>query len=324
MLERTAEAQREHKIAELEIGKAPTQRMPKLWLARIYARRGYVVLSHAMYESMLPPPPKFDTEVALNQADAHLMNKDWTGGAEVLRRYLALDPKNVRGREMLAWALEASGDIIGELAVRQELAAEMPTAGYRRDYGRALERATSFRAARDEYGGAIKVSGTGPDGALITSYQQMRYRSSPELAAGFQVRSDPQAWAWRLQTGASLPVKSRHQFAALAWHDSSTDWREPFKGGVALAVEFATLGELVPEYREPELPGDDSGRSAGRLIREQARPAVAPSTAAARARLQQRGTVTAVEPECASRLRAPSRQPRRRRLSPPVPAQPCV
>ena len=100
--------------------------------------------------------------------------------------------------------------------------------------------------------------------------------------------------------------------------------RLSLKGGVALAVEFATLGELVPEYREPELPGDDSGRSAGRLIREQARPAVRPSTAAARARLQQRGTVTAVEPECAERLRAPSRQPRRRRPSPPVPAQPCV
>ncbi|MGH2838118.1 MAG: hypothetical protein ACRDJY_07195, partial [Thermoleophilaceae bacterium] len=60
--------------------------------------------------------------------------------------------------------------------------------------------------------------------------------------------------------------------------------RLSLQGGVALAVEFATLGELVPEYREPELPGDDSGRSAGRLIREQGLPAVRPSTAAARAR----------------------------------------
>ena len=99
--------------------------------------------------------------------------------------------------------------------------------------------------------------------------------------------------------------------------------RLSLRGGVALAVEFATLGELVPEYREPELPGDDSGRSAGRLIREQTLPAVRPSTAAARARLERRGTVTAVEPECAERLRAPSRQPRRRRPSPPAPAQPC-
>jgi hypothetical protein len=100
--------------------------------------------------------------------------------------------------------------------------------------------------------------------------------------------------------------------------------RLSLRGGVALAVEFATLGELVPEYREPELPGDDSGRSAGRLIGERARPAVRPSTAAARARLQQRGTVTAVEPECALRVRAPSRQPRRRRPAPAVPPQACA
>ena len=100
--------------------------------------------------------------------------------------------------------------------------------------------------------------------------------------------------------------------------------RLSLRGGVALAVEFATLGELVPEYREPELPGDDSGRSAGRLIREQTLPAVRPSTAAARARLERRGTVTAVQPECAERLRAPSRQPRRRRPSPPAPPQACA
>ena len=93
----------------------PEARMAKLWLARIYARRGYVVLADRVYESMLPPPPKFDEEVALNQADAHLLNKDWEGGARVLRRYLALDPKNVRGRQMLAWALEADGDLDGEL-----------------------------------------------------------------------------------------------------------------------------------------------------------------------------------------------------------------
>src|SRR5262245_24765181 len=96
-LGRDEEAGREQHIAELEIGLAPMGRMEKLWLARINARRGYVVLADRIYEAMLPPPPKFDTEVALNQADAHLINKDWDGGARVLRRYLALDPKNMRG-----------------------------------------------------------------------------------------------------------------------------------------------------------------------------------------------------------------------------------
>src|SRR4029077_3061476 len=124
VLERDEEARREHHIAELVIALQPAGRMEKLWLARIYARRGYVVLADRLYESMLPPPPEHDTEVALNQADAHLLNKDWTGGAWLLRRYLALDPKNVRGREMLGSALEAGGDLDGELEVRASLAAD--------------------------------------------------------------------------------------------------------------------------------------------------------------------------------------------------------
>src|SRR4029077_8506618 len=124
VLGRDDEAKREHHNAELEFRRTPTARMEKLWLARIYARRGYVVLADRLYQTMLPAPPERDTEVALNQADAHLLNKDWTGGAWLLRRYLALDPKNVRGREMLGWALEAGGDLDGELEVRASLAAD--------------------------------------------------------------------------------------------------------------------------------------------------------------------------------------------------------
>src|SRR4029077_7673809 len=41
VLGRDDEARREHHIAELEIGKTPTAKIEKLWLARIYARRGY-------------------------------------------------------------------------------------------------------------------------------------------------------------------------------------------------------------------------------------------------------------------------------------------
>jgi tetratricopeptide (TPR) repeat protein len=224
VLGRDDEARREHHIAELEIGPTPTDKMQKLWLARVYARRGYLVLADRLYESMEPPPPKFDSEVWLNHADAHLLNEDWTGAMKVLEKYLALDPKNLRAREMMAWAAEASGNLTVELAVRQSLVSDHPTAEHRRDYGRALERATNYRAARGEYQEAIAASGTGADVALVTSYRRMRFRTSPELTGGAQLRSDPQAWAWRLQTGGALPFGSRHQAAVLAWHDSSSDW----------------------------------------------------------------------------------------------------
>jgi tetratricopeptide (TPR) repeat protein len=224
VLGRDDEARREHHIAELEIGPAPTDRMKKLWLARVYARRGYVVLADRLYESMEPPPPKFDSEVWINHADAHLLNEDWAGATMVLNKYLALDPKNLRAREMLAWAAEAGGDLNTELAVRQSLVTDYPTAEHRRDYGRALERATNYRAARGEYREAIAASGQAPDVALLTSYRRMRFRTSPELTGGAQLRSDPQAWAWRLQTGGALPFGSRNQASLLAWHDASSDW----------------------------------------------------------------------------------------------------
>ena len=231
VLGRDDEAHREHHIAELEIGLAPAGRMEKLWLARIYARRGYVVLADRVYEPMLPPAPKFDTEVALNQADAHLINQDWAGGARLLRRYLTLDPSNVRAREMLGWALEAGGDLDGELGVRGSLAHDAPTAAHHNDFGRALERAANFRAARDEYAGAmaagamaVGAGAAGPDATLAGAYRRMWLRTVPEVAGGVQLRSDPQAWAWRVQAGATLPFGSRHHVAALAWHDDSTDW----------------------------------------------------------------------------------------------------
>jgi tetratricopeptide (TPR) repeat protein len=257
VLDRIEEARREHRIAELEIGDAPTERMPRLWLARIYARRGYVVLADRIYESMLPPPPKFDNEVAMNQADAHLMNEDWEGGAKVLRRYLELDPKNVRAREMLAWALEASGDLEGELVVRKGLAEDLPTFAHRKDYGRALERATDFRKARVEYKGAMDADPKAVDEWLDTSYSRMRYRTSPELTAGGQVRSDPQAWSWRAQTGATLPFKSRHHFAAMAWHDRSTDWR----ANQVVGANTLLLGGTVTGLGLHALFGHRSGAS---------------------------------------------------------------
>ncbi|HEY6477901.1 MAG TPA: hypothetical protein VI456_15095 [Polyangia bacterium] len=222
-LGRDEQAAREHRIAELEIGPDPTERMQKLWLARIYARRGYVVLADRVYEPMHPAPPAFDEEVALNQADAHLLNKDWEGGARLLRRYLTLDPKNVRGREMLAWALEADGDLDGELAVRRGLAEDQPTAANQYDYGRALERATNYRAASTAYSAALN-NGDAADNTVRTSYDRMHFRVTPELSGGGWYRSDPQAWDWRVQAGGALPFGTHHQAGFLVWHDASTDW----------------------------------------------------------------------------------------------------
>jgi tetratricopeptide (TPR) repeat protein len=224
-LDRPEEARREHRIAELEIGREPEGRMEKLWLARVYARRGWLVLADGIYDPMWPATPGKDTEVALNQADGHLMNKDWDGGAAVLRRYLEREPKNVRAREMLAWALEASGKLDEEILIRRGLAEDEPTSANKLDYGRALERGASFQAARDQYRAALAAAApSDASGPLMTSFSRMLFRTTPEVTGGGQFRADPQAWAWRVQAGGAIPFGTRHVASVLAWHDSATDW----------------------------------------------------------------------------------------------------
>src|SRR6185369_6723360 len=98
---------------------------------------------------------------------------------KILRRHLEREPKNVRAREMLGWALEVTGDLDGELAVRASLAADVPTPANHRDYGRALERAADYRAARDQYAVAKSAGGPDPDGSLATAVERMRYRTTP-------------------------------------------------------------------------------------------------------------------------------------------------
>ena len=220
-LGRKEEAQREHRIAELEIGDFPTDRMEKLWLARIYARRGFYVLADKIYDRMWPEAPAFDAEVGLNQADAHVMNEDWDGAIRVLGRYLSLDPSNIRAREMLAWSLEVTGDLDGELAVRQGLAVDAPTGPNLNDYGRALERAADYPDARDEYSGALHAGAKDPQGTIARSALRMRLRMTPELSGAFSARSDSQANALRLQAGLAVPFGQRHAVSMIAWRDES-------------------------------------------------------------------------------------------------------
>ncbi len=221
VLGRTAEAEREHRIAELEIGDGATDRMSKLWLARIYARRGFYVRADRIYDPMWPVAPQFDTEVGLNQADAHILNEDWEGAERVLGRYLSRDPRNMRGRELLAWTLEVKGDLDTEINVRYFLTQDAPTGANHYNYGRALERGADYAGARDAYGNALHAGASDPDGVLATAEKRMRLRMSPEVAGGLSGREDSQASALRAQAGAVLPFGPRHSVSLLAWRDDS-------------------------------------------------------------------------------------------------------
>ena len=171
---------------------------------------------------MWPVSPQFDAEVGLNQADAHILNEDWEGAERVLGRYLSRDPKNMRGRELLAWTLEVKGDLDTEINVRYFLAQDAPTGANHYDYGRALERGADYAAARDAYANALHAGASDPDEVLATAEEKrMRLRMSPEVAGGLSGREDSQAEALRAQAGAVLPFGPRHSVSLLAWRDDS-------------------------------------------------------------------------------------------------------
>ena len=155
--------------------------------------------------------PRADAEVALNQADAHLINEDWAGGARVLRRYLALEPKNVRGREMLG--VGAGG---GRRSRRRaaRCGAACPTICRRpRTIATTGGRSNAPRASRP------RATGTGARSRRRAQPRRdARGRRTsgcasgprPSWPAARSLRSDPQAWAWRVQAGAALPFGMRH------------------------------------------------------------------------------------------------------------------
>jgi tetratricopeptide (TPR) repeat protein len=219
-LGRRDEARDEHRVAELEIGAGPRSRMPTLWLARIYARRGELRRADLLYESLWPAaslPP--DAEVALNHADAHLLAQDWAGAERVLRRFLARSPDNLRARRMLAWALESTGDLPAELSVRARLAVDDPSFDAKRDYGRALERDGDYGDALRSYEEAAAETVGAPDATLTAARDRMRYRLTPEIGADLRLRSDPTTTDEHLQVGAALPFASRHLVSIIASHE---------------------------------------------------------------------------------------------------------
>jgi tetratricopeptide (TPR) repeat protein len=220
-LNRVDEARREHRIAELEIG-SPTDRMRKLWLARVYARRGELARADAVYESLWPAAPQFDAEAAINQAEAHVLNHDWPGAQRVIERLLARDPKNLRARELLAFVLELRGDLDAELPVRRDVALDDPTAESLRGWGRALERAEDYPRAYDRYKDAQAMSPGEADATLATALLRMHYRTTPEATGGFVARRDPQANSLRAQAGVALPFGSRQSLSVLGWYETTS------------------------------------------------------------------------------------------------------
>src|SRR5437867_1627856 len=155
--------------------------------------------------------------IALERAAALVRTRAFDRAAAVLRGVLSADPWNRGAQEMLAFALESKGDLEGERRVRSALAEEFPDdPRIQTDYGRVLERSGEEPGALRAYRRARALSAGRPAPDLDAAIERMKGRTAPEVGAPLSVMSDPDATASSVQTGAAVPLGSRHHLALLA------------------------------------------------------------------------------------------------------------
>jgi tetratricopeptide (TPR) repeat protein len=219
-----------------ELGDAPTGRMERLWRARVASRLGDRKTADAIYEAMTAESPA-DAEVVFAHTEMHAGAHEWDDADRAIRRYLARDPSNTRARALLAWIDEARGQLDGELATRASLAdrgdADKDSV---RDYGRALERAGDWAAARDAYARAMALPGGADDAELASALERVGQRMSLEVAAGAVGRTDPMASSLGAFTGVAVPFGAAHHVTLAAWNDRVIAGARTASVGEALAA----------------------------------------------------------------------------------------
>jgi tetratricopeptide (TPR) repeat protein len=168
-------------------------------------------------------PPPADR---LARAESLVQDGAFGAAAALLREILAVDPRNRRARELLAFAMESTGDRDAERLVRASLAADFPDdAGLQAAYGRALERSGRGEEALAAYRHARSLRSAPPDADLDAAIERLEGRTSVEVATPIQTMTDPDATAARTQAGAAVPI-GRVGHVALSAARASAEARE--------------------------------------------------------------------------------------------------
>ncbi len=260
VLGRKSEASAEYSVAKREIGASPTERLQRLWLARIDERFADRDAACAIYNSMAAAAPA-DEEVALAHAEMHAAAGEWSSAEASIRGLLAVQPGHKRALEMLAWITEAQGKLATELALREALARHSTTSEPVRDYGRALERSGDWAAALATYRRAENLPGGAQDQLLGRAILRLSQRMSIELAAGAIARTDSGVTALGGSTGIAVPFGSAHHVAVGAWRESiSHEARDGSANelfGLVALNGVATSATAGFELSLSEVPRDD-------------------------------------------------------------------
>jgi tetratricopeptide (TPR) repeat protein len=235
-LDRRAEGLREFAIAEAEIGDDPTDRREREWLGRMCALRKRLACARRIYRSLLPSDKRSEQHASLmlSIAEAEALAGKWRSAERTARAVLFAQPDHRRAREMLAWALEAQGDVSEEVETRQQLATEWGDHARKVvEYGRALERSYDFSFALEQYREARSLG----IADVSADIERLEHRIAPEVAGGFRMHEDPSGAVVGGYAAASLPL---------------SDW---FRVAFAGQGDAAEAGLTAPRQRVGSLTG---------------------------------------------------------------------
>lgn len=231
-LGRKDEAEREWSRCEQELAAAPLDRQGTLWLARIDALRGKLGESLARYQTLVPIDRESAeyADVAILQVEAYILSKEWKAAERELRAFLVIQPEHARAKEVLAWVLESRGKASSALPLRAAFAEEWTEHPRKTlEYARSLERNYKLPAALARYREA-RALGV-PD--VDRDIDRLDGKTSPELAAGYGVRSDGGGDVTGWTAGANLPLGGRHRVALNVAQDTTS-------GGLGLVGQDRT------------------------------------------------------------------------------------
>src|SRR5580765_7468403 len=146
---------------------------------RVWFRRGMMALALALALTTASArarggqaPPT--SAGSLERAEALVQSRAFEQAATMLRQILSIEPANRRAKELLAFALESTGDLKGERQVRSALAADFPDdPRVQTDYGRVLERSGEEGRALRAYRRARELSGGRPTPELDAAIERM-------------------------------------------------------------------------------------------------------------------------------------------------------
>ncbi len=240
---------RAHDAMLREINPQTTNWMELLWLARIHARRQELKEADRIYLGLLERDPSSE-EVEIARIEAYTLSHKWAGAEKLLRTFIAGHPDNTRAPEMLAWVLEAQQKVGEESAIRARMADD-PTRAETRllvDHARALERSGQYHAAMARYQEALtraeRFGGEVDEVEVRTAVSRLRYRLTPESAAGGGFYSDPSGSIRQGRAGVALPAADQITLALVGIFDHVPAGAAP---GAARTgdVELATVDTSV-------------------------------------------------------------------------------